>query len=183
MPILRPLISMMRPLSLAVLTAVSVLGQPVGLALAADPKELGTFGEWTAYTFTEGKGKVCYMATQPSKSEGDYTQRGDVFFLVTHRPAEKANNVISIVSGYPYKVKSEVELVLGKKSWRLFTQGERAWAVDEKTDSDIANGMRKGPSIVAKGVSTKGTTTADTFSLKGYGPAYDAINKECGVGK
>lgn len=165
---------------LAVLTAIA-MPLAAGPAQATDPRILGSFGDWTAYAYKEPSGKVCYMASQPRKAEGDYTQRGDIFALLTHRPGEKSQNVVSIVAGYPYKEGSDVSLKIDRQSWDLFTQGERAWARDSKTDAAIADSIRKGSSMVVKGTSSRGTLTTDTYSLTGSSAAYEAISRECGV--
>jgi hypothetical protein len=149
-------------------------------AEAADQRLLGNFGEWTAYADTESGGKICFMIAQPRKAEGDYSQRGDIHTMITHRPGEKSFNVINIVAGYPYKEQSEVELSVGRKTWSLFTQGERAWAYDSD-DPKIVEAIRQGSTMVVKGTSSRGTLTTDTYSLTGSNAAYQAISRECGV--
>lgn len=153
-------------------------------ALAADPKVLGSFGDWTAYSLQEGTGPVCYIVSQPTKAEGDYSQRGDVSVLVTNCPKDEKNpmSVISVVAGYVYKPDSETTVAIGKKEWKLFVKGERAWARDLKTDKAIADAMRKGSSMVITGTSQRGTITTDTYSLRGSSQALDAIAKACGQG-
>lgn len=163
----------------AAATAIGCLSAP---ATAADPKLLGTFGDWSAYSVQEDGSPVCYAASQPTKAEGDYTQRGSIYALITHRPKDKDSlYVISIVAGYPYKPDSEATLAIGKKEWSLFVKGERAWARDAKTDRTIADSMRKGSSMVVTGTSQRGTQTTDTYSLRGSSQALDAINKACNV--
>ncbi|SDH22949.1 MULTISPECIES: invasion associated locus B family protein [unclassified Nitrosomonas] len=152
-----------------------------GWAYAADPKVIGEFNDWTAYVYMEGNNKVCYMVSKPKKEEGSYTKRGDVFVLVTHRPAEKSKNVFSFVAGYPFKQGSEVTVGIGNQNFKLFTQNETAWAPDEATDNKITNAIRNGSSLVIKGVSVRDTATTDTFGLKGSSSAYGAISKECGI--
>lgn len=152
-----------------------------GLVYAADPKVIGEFNDWAAYVYMEGKNKVCYMVSKPKKQEGNYTKRGDVFALVTHRPAEKSKNVFSFVAGYPFKQGSEVTVSVGNQNFKLFTQNETAWAPDEDTDNKLTNAIRNGSSLVIKGISGRDTTTTDTFGLKGSSSAYGAISKECGI--
>jgi len=41
--------------------------------------------------------------------------------------------------------------------------------------------MRAGGELVVKGVSTRGTLTTDTYSLKGFTAAWKAINTACDV--
>lgn len=106
---------------LVTIGAIFILGSSVQ---AAEPKLIGQHGDWTAYMFMENNSKVCYMVSQPKKSEGNYTKRGDVFALITHRPAEKSRNVFSYVAGYPYKSGSEVTVTVNNQNFRLFTQDD-----------------------------------------------------------
>lgn len=150
-------------------------------AQAQTPTLIGTYGDWSAYSFMEGGNKVCYMVSQPKKAEGNYTQRGDIFALVTHRPAEKTKNVFSYITGYTYKDGSDVTVSVDNTNFTLFTQKDMAWTPDQDSDNRLADALRKGSKMVVKGTSTRGTLTTDTFSLKGSGNAHDAITKECNM--
>ncbi len=151
-------------------------------AMADEPKLLSTHGDWTAYSFKENGGTVCYMASTPKKSEGNYKKRDDVFALVTHRPAENTKNVFSFISGYTYKPGSDVTVTFDEKTtFTLFTNKDMAWAKDAETDNKITENLRKGSKLVVKGESMRGTQTVDTFSLKGTGGAHEAIGKACKV--
>lgn len=151
------------------------------IASASEPRLIGTFGDWRAFTFTENGKKVCYMASQPKTAVGNYTRRGDVFALITHRPAEKTRDVFSYITGYPYKANSEVTLSANSRTFKLFTQDETAWAVDAEVDRAISAAIRGGSKMIVKGISKRGTKTTDTFSLSGSGKAYQKITKECGL--
>lgn len=144
------------------------------------PREIGTFGAWKTYVFSDQGGKVCFMSSQPTKQEGKFTKRGEVFFFVTHWATEKTKNVISISAGYPYKAGSQTEVAVDGKKFSLFTEGETAWAQDQAMDDDISAAVQKGSKIVVKGTSARGTETTDTYSLKGSADAYKSITKECG---
>ncbi|MBA2483274.1 MAG: hypothetical protein H0V39_02425 [Nitrosomonas sp.] len=146
------------------------------------PKQIGEFDDWSAYVFTEGAdNKVCYMVSHPKSEEGDYSQRGDVFALITHRPAENSRNVFSYIAGYSYKPESEVTVSIGSQNFTLFTEGESAWTPDQATDNNLTDAIRRGNSVVVKGVSSRGTRTTDTFGLKGSSAAYKAISEACGI--
>ncbi|MCB1538197.1 MAG: hypothetical protein H6865_04730 [Rhodospirillales bacterium] len=148
-------------------------------ALADEPKLISTSGDWSAYSFKEGNGTVCYMASQPKKAEGKYTKRDPVFALITHRPAENTHNVFSYIAGYTYKTGSDVILTIDDKTFNLFTHKDMAWAKDADTDNRITDAVKKGSKMVVKGTSARGTETTDTYSLKGSGTAHDAIDKAC----
>lgn len=150
-------------------------------AQASEPRLLSTFGDWQVYTFTENGSKVCYMASQPKKAQGNYTKRGEVFALVTNRPAEGTRDVFSYITGYPYLEGSEVTVTVSGREFKLFTQDDTAWTPDAETDSSLSQSIRKGSKMIVKGKSKRGTLTTDTFSLRGSGKAHEMITKECGI--
>ncbi len=153
----------------------------INTAQASEPRLIGTFGDWTAYSFTENGNKVCYMASQPKTAVGNYTSRGDIFTLITHRPAEKTKDVFSYITGYPYKPGSEVTISVNGRSFKLFTQDDTAWAADAAADASLARAIQEGSKMLVKGTSKRGTLTTDTFGLSGSSKAYQTISKECGL--
>ena len=169
-----------------ILLAALLVGSTGTMAFAADggkakarTKLLGTFQDWKAYSDEENGQKVCYISSQPKRITPRGKARGDAYILVTHRPAEKSFNVVSITAGYTYKKDSEVQVKIDRNSFKLFTDGDTAWARDESTDKSLTNALKGGHSLTVKGVSSRGTKTADTYSLAGAGPAYGAINEAC----
>lgn len=150
-------------------------------AHASEATQLKTYGDWAVYSFTENGNKVCYMASTPKKAEGNYSSRGKIYALITHRPAEGTKNVFSYITGYSYKEGSEVTVQIGSDRFVLFTQDETAWAPDAETDSRLIAAIKGGSTMMVKGTSKRGTVTTDVYGLKGSGDAHDAISKECGL--
>ena len=165
-------------ISYVLVAAISCL-MVTNAAHASGPKKIGDFGDWSAYSFLENGKKVCYMVSSPKTDEGNYTRRGDIYTLVTHRPSENTRNVFSYIGGYPYKADSEVKVRIDGKTYNLFTYEETAWAPDGSTDNSIVQALKKGSKMVVKGTSKRGTLTTDTYSLKGSTSAHDAISKAC----
>lgn len=144
------------------------------------PIEIGQFKDWTAYTYKEGKNQVCYMASTPKKDEGNYKARGDIYAIITHRPADKSYDVVNFVAGYPYKSGSKVVVKIGTTTFNnLFTNGDNAWAPDNTTDKKLVNTMKRGEKMIVEGYSARGTKTKDTYSLAGFSNAYKAISAKC----
>ena len=150
-------------------------------ASAQGIERLGDFGAWSAYRFVEDGKPACYMASAPNKSEGDYTQRGDIYALVTHRPAESRRDEVSFVAGYQYKKDSSAKVTIGDRVEEFFTQNDGAWAPDHNLDKSMVQAMIRGSTMQVVGTSSRGTLTTDTYSLKGFTAAYRAISKSCGV--
>lgn len=172
-----PLWQMIR-LTVLALPALALLSGPASAA-PPEPKLIGIFRDWNAFMLDEASGPVCWMVSRPKKQEGDFTKRGDVFLLITHRPAERSFDVVNFIAGYPFADRSEVQVQIGKQSFKLFSEGEQAWARDEATDKAIAQSLRQGSTLVIRGTSLRGSRTTDTFSLAGSGGAYQAIGSAC----
>lgn len=169
----------LRTVARFVAVALFVFSAP---AMAEEPKLISTHGDWTAYSFKENGGTVCYMASKPKKAEGNYKKRDEPFAIVTHRPAENTKNVFSFIAGYTYKQGSDVTVTFDdKQTFTLFTNKDMAWAKDADTDNKITEALKKGSKMVVKGESMRGTQTTDTFSLKGTGGAHEAIGKACKI--
>lgn len=161
-----------------VLLLASVISLPA--YAGSIPEEIGEFKDWTAYSYKEGKNIVCYMASTPKKDEGNYKTRGDIYAIVTHRPADKSYDVVNFVAGYQYKKGTNVVVKIGTTSFNnLFTNGESAWAPDNATDKKLVEIMKRGEKMIVEGISARGTKTKDTYSLSGFTGAYNAITKKC----
>jgi hypothetical protein len=159
----------------------AMLGFAATPGRAAEPREIGKFRDWTSYVLMEQGSKVCYMVSKPTDSKGKYTNRGEIFALITHRPAENTKDVFSYITGYTYKQGSDATVTIDGTRYMLFTQDDTAWAPDAENDARLANAIQKGSSMVVNGTSRYGTLTTDKYSLKGSGEAYNAISKECGI--
>jgi len=145
------------------------------------PDYLGTNRDWHAFQFTEAGNVVCFMASRPTSEEGNYTRRGDVFVLVTHRPAENSRDVVSFYSGYPFEENGSVSVTIdGGDNFTFFTEGETAWSPDPQTDRAIIDAMQAGSQMVVQGRSSRGTLTTDTYSLFGFTATLGDINSACG---
>lgn len=143
------------------------------------PQLIDVYGKWEAYSYSEKGKKVCYIGSQPTSAKGDYTQRGKIYVMVTHRPALKLFNEVSFITGYTYEKDSDVDLRIDSKSFKLFTYEDSAWAVNGEEDRKLVSAMKAGSNMVVVGNSSRGTKTTDTYSLSGFTAAYNAISKAC----
>jgi invasion protein IalB len=156
-------------------------GGAVHAAAAAPTERLGAAQSWTAYSYRDASGKVCYLIASPQKSEPSRSKRKRPVAMVTHRPEEKAANVVSLVEGYPLKEGDEVALDIDGTKFELFTKGDSAWARTADLDKTIVEAMVKGRQAVVKGTPQKGPPTTDTYSLSGFAQALALIDKACDV--
>ena len=162
-------------------TIIALLCLPMlSLAAAAQtPEFLGSHRDWNVYAFTEDGQKICYMASEPTKQEGDYTRRGNPAVLVTRRPGSPAVDEVSVQPGYSYREGSEVEVKVGTREFMLFTRGEHAWTKSQEADAALINTMKRGSNMTVRGISLKGTYSLDTYSLLGFTAAHQAMVNAC----
>ena len=113
------------------------------------------------------------------KTQSYFSDRGEVWALVTHRPEIGRENEVSILAGYTYKISTIAEVTIATQTAKLFTRGNTAWATDRKTDDALVDSMIKGATMVVTGTSNQGVQTVDTYSLSGFAKAYQAIGKAC----
>lgn len=168
------------------LLAVAVLA---AWAAPSTAQDLGKHRDWRAHRFTEEGERICLMFSQPQKSEGKYKRRGDVFALVTHRPADRQFGIVSFEMGYPFAPGKELSVsVDGGRAIRIPAddggpeEGESLmWHPSAKVNSRLVSLMRGGVEMVARGQSKRGTKTVDTWSLRGFTAAFKAISRSCGA--
>jgi hypothetical protein len=155
-------------------------GLAAGPVAAQEIKQLGRFGDWGAYAYDEKGEKACYIASQPTKHEGNYKRRGEIYAMVTHRPGDKVRDEVSLSAGYRYKEQSLVEVAIGGSKFELFPHEDTAWVPDSAGDQKLVKAMRAGKTMVVQGTSSRGTATKDTYSLIGFTKAYRAASEACG---
>lgn len=145
---------------------------------AAAQQLIATEQDWRVFTLDQGGKKQCYIASAPAKSKGTFKKRGDAYLLVTSRSATQ--DEVNASSGFPYKKGTDAHVTLNTTDkFRLFTQGDQAWARDSKQDAAIVNAMKKAGTLTLRGTSPKESYAEDTYSLKGFSKAYEQMKKAC----
>src|SRR5665213_436108 len=147
----------------------------------AEPTLIGQFGTWGAYTAAPNGKKVCFALAKPSSSKTNPANRprDPAYAFVSTRPAEKVTNEVSIMIGYTLKPGSESTLEVGGATYAMYTQGDGLWIKNAAEEERMVEAMRKAADVVVKGVSSKGTETTDTFSMKGLAQALDRLAQDC----
>ncbi len=167
---------LIRPILVAL--AVLLPGTAV-LAQSPEPTFVANYRDWALFTYRDGNGLVCYIASEPVKKDGNYTRRGPAAVLVARFPMDPPNVQVSVQSGYPYREKSEVEVKIGNDTYTLFTSGENAFARNPAEDERLVAAMKRGTQMTVRGTSQKGTWSLDTYSLLGFAAAYQAMLDAC----
>jgi hypothetical protein len=167
--------------ALLLLPAALPLVAAAGPAPVVEPKLLGEYKDWAAYTMVEPRGEICYAVSKPKKVDPAKMKRGEEHLLVTHRPAEKQNNVVSVELGYTAAKDSTAAVMIGKDKFDFFTDKQTAWTRDSDTDKAVVTAMARGSDFVAKAKPPAGGETTDAYSLTGFSDALAQIDKACKV--
>ncbi len=164
----------------------SVAGFAAGAKAQDAPKLLGKYDDWSAYTYGSGNDRMCYAMTTPVKMLPAGANRGDVYFMVTHRPARNTRNEVSMRVGYPFKSTSRPFATIGDDKFQMFSGvkegGEHrywAWLENPSEEGKMVKSLRAGSSMEIKGTSERDTLTTDTYSLKGSSAALQKIDEAC----
>ena len=168
---------MKKKISLFVVTLVFCLNTLS--AYSQSSNKIGKFKDWEARWMFDNDRKICFIYSTPKKSKPSDVKRGDIALLITHRPGEGIKNEVNVQTGYQYMSESEVTVSIGSNKFILFTQGDAAWLKKPADDEKIIKMMRKGSSMTIAGLSSRGTTTKDKYSLMGFTKALKSIDKEC----
>ena len=166
--------------------AAGVCAACVALGGASAQTRVDAKKDWSVFEAQSEGGKVCWIVSQPTESTATrggknvQVNRGDIFLMVAVRPAENVKNEVSFLSGYPFKGGSKVTVRVGSNSYTMFTEGENAWTQSGAEDNTLTNAFRRGAKANVEGLSSRGTTTRDTFSLSGFTAAMKSAQSRCG---
>jgi hypothetical protein len=170
------------------IAATLTVGLALGLAMAAGAQEESTNRvavetDWSA--FMEEDPRVCWAVSSPKETVNTQdgrvvsVRRGDILLFVTYRPDQGVNGEVSFTGGYPFASESTVSVEVGSDTFQLFTNGEWAWPATPEDDARLLDAFKRGAEAVVTGVSARGTTTQDTFSLFGFTAIVNAIEQQC----
>lgn len=173
--------TVMKILRIALMTAL----MSVGAAHAQVSDAVAQKKDWSIFKQGSAADRMCWIVSQPISSTAQRAgspvsvNRGDIFLMVAIRPGERVKNEVSMMAGYPFRTNSAVKMKIGSDTYEMFTEGEGAWTDSAESDDRLVAAMRRGTDAVVSGVSTRGTTTTDTFSLRGFTAAINEARKLC----
>lgn len=165
---------------------LSVALSAAAVQAQAAAERVAAHNDWTV--FVAGEPKECYIVSQPTSSratrDGQAVQvdRGDIRLFVRFNPSESVKNEVSFTGGYPFRAGTPVKVAVGSESYSLNPgPGDASgWAWPAAADdARIVASMRRGSTATLTGVSSRGTTTVDTFSLSGFTAAVNEAESRC----
>jgi clan AA aspartic protease (TIGR02281 family) len=150
----------------------------------AASKFLGTFGRWEAHrSISESGDPVCFISTLPAKTIGRLGKSSEAMLKIVHLPKRRPVAQVQIRVGVPLKSGVPLELVVGSKTFKLATAGDRGHAASPESNAEVVAALQDSREAKARSVPARGLKIADTYSLEGLSDALAVINKECGDGR
>lgn len=151
----------------------------VGIAEAQSVRLLGDYRDWSAYTTSDGAGKLCFVLSKPQDVRPQPDGYSASYLYLTHRPGEGVRNEFNFVAGYTLAPETPANVKIGSTTYALFTETDAAWLDDPAEADNVAGNMRAGSSLVIETVTADGVSVKETFSLSGVTAASRAIDREC----
>lgn len=145
----------------------------------------GKQGDWDVFHTGDGTSRVCWIVSEPKRSAARRggsnvsVSRGAMYMMVAVRPGQSVRNEVSTVIGYTFQNNSTVKVDIGSTSFTMFTDGDKAWLENGAADDRVTEAMRRGAEATLTGVSSRGTTTIDTYSLSGFTAALNEAQRLC----
>ena len=94
---------------------------------------------------------------------------------VTERPGS-ARDAVAISAGFAYGPNAEVTMQVEGTNAAFYTSQRSAFA---REGHAVVTAFERGRQAVAKSPGPRNVVLMDTFNLRGFSPAYAAINKAC----
>lgn len=138
------------------------------------PKPIGRWDDWQAATHQEGGALVCYAFTRATASAPALPGRGDVVLTVTQRPGGR--DAVAISAGFAYAAGAETTVQVDATQLPFYTANRSAFARDGRA---AVAAFERGRQAVARSPAPRAASVSDAFSLRGFTPAYAAVNKAC----
>ena len=147
-------------------------------AFSDQPKSIGKYKSWEAFTYNGSNGKICFAQTIPLDRAPKNLKRDPSRLFVTFRKNEKIKNELSVTSGHMYK-KSSVMAKSGKNEFLIFSQGNFAWLIDGEEEFNLIKTMKRASKLSVTARTSTGTETKDMYSMMGFTKAYNTARKSC----
>jgi len=123
--------------------------------------------------------QYCYIGSLASKTDLSPTKsRGD-FYILVYKNLGDPNTVVQIEAGYDYKLGEKIIVTIDKGDYIFYTTEDLPDAAWTDEDSKVIFAMKKGLELTVTGMSSRGTITNDTYTLKGFTAAFNKLQEDC----
>lgn len=168
--------------AMAAAVIFSIAGAGSAYAQQVSDNQVAAKTDWSV--FVEDDPKECWAVSAPKETVNTKdgrvvsVKRSDILFMAFYRPGASVSGQVTFTGGYPFRNASKVNLNIDGTEFELIPEGEWAWPAPSD-DAKILAALKRGSSAVITGISGRGTTTKDTFSLFGFTAAVEEAEGRC----
>jgi hypothetical protein len=168
------------PKTLAVCSALMLSAVPLS-AQQVSTNVVASETAWSVFEETQGCWAVATAKESVNRRDGRVVavRRGDILLYVTYVPSQNVSGQVSFTGGYPFKEDSAITVDVDGTKFEFFVEGEWAWTKSKEDDAKVIAAMKRGSTAIVSAQSSRGTQTADTFSLLGFTAATEEAAKRC----
>lgn len=143
------------------------------------PEQVGAYGDWGAFV-VQGGAKTCYALGAPKERQPKAKLKDtQAYVFISTRPSEGVRNEVAINLGYATKDNGSASADIDGDGYELVTKGNNAWVKNPAKEKEFVDALKGGSKLVVKAASAKGTSTVDSYSLKGLSDALGKVAQEC----
>ncbi|MGE0628350.1 MAG: invasion associated locus B family protein [Hyphomicrobiaceae bacterium] len=139
-----------------------------------------SFADWIVYRHGAGAERTCFALSQPTVRQGQSAEGVGSYVMVSAWPRHGVKAQPSIYAGAPFRGGSSVSITIKGDTFTLFTDGDRAFVDDPTMELKLVDAMKKGNTMLVRGVLASGGQMFDTYSLSGVTQAVNAVSQDCG---
>lgn len=154
-------------------------------AQEASENQVAAMTDWSVFEHKDSDKRECWAVSTAKESvntrEGQVVavRRSDILLMVSFLPHLKVAGQVGFTGGYPFAGGSTVDVSVDDQKFVMITEGEWAWPASEGDDAKIIAAMKRGSKATLSARSSRGTKTADSFSLLGFTAAVEDAEKRC----
>ena len=121
----------------------------------------------------------CYIGSYPIDTDLPETKKRGDNYIIVYKIIGSNENIVQVEAGYKYNLEKSISVKIDNSIFKFYStkdSSETAWTDDDKK---VIYAMKKGLSLLLSGQSARGTTTNDTYTLKGFTASINKLNKDC----
>ena len=162
-----------------IITLLVSYGFSIVAANAQSVQLLGDFKDWSAYSASTGNAKLCFVLSKPKNISPKPENYQQSYIYLTHRPNENIRAEFNFIAGSKFAPETMAKIIIGAKSYELFTKDDAAWLANRELGKELAGQMRAGASMKIIATTSDNVEITQTFSLSGVTAASRAIDRAC----
>ncbi|MDC0060483.1 invasion associated locus B family protein [Pelagibacteraceae bacterium] len=154
----------------ALLTTIIILIASISNNLFALEK-----GSWTLTKDNDW----CYIGSLPIKSDLPETKKRGENYILVYKIIGSDENIVQVEAGYQYNLDKDIMVKIDDTFFKFYSTEDSSDTAWTDNDDKVIYAMKKGLELVLSGQSSRGTTTNDTYTLKGFTVAINKLNEDC----